>query len=259
MDIVLKGGAVARGRLVGNELRDVKVIWRQTPKTIGRGHFGGRLIFAPDGKLFILSGERQRFEPAQALSNNIGKVVRINADGSIPSDNPFANRGGAQRDVWSYGHRNPLGGAINPSSNKLWMHEMGPAHGDEINIPEKGKNYGWPSASNGNNYDGSKIPDHDARPQFTPPQYFWHPAISPSGMMFYTGSLFKDWNGNLFIGGLSSEALIKLTLDGDKIKSEERIAMHRRIRDVVQAPDGSIWMITDYKDGELLRMTPLKK
>ena len=255
-DVMLKGGAVARGRLDGNSLRDVKVIWRQYPKTIGRGHFGGRLVFAADGKLFITSGDRMRFEPAQDPSNNLGKIVRINPDGSIPKDNPFINRRGARPDIWSMGHRNPLGSAINPSTKKFWMHEMGPWNGDEINISDPAKNYGWPTVSNGNNYDGSKIPDHPARPQFSPPAYYWHPAISPSGMTFYTANLLPEWNGNLLLGGLSSESLFRLTLEGNVIKSEERIFLQKRIRDVVQAPDGSVWLLTDYKDGELLRVRP---
>lgn len=258
-DVTLKGGAVARGRLDGNEMRDVKVIWRQFPKMIGRGHFGGRLVFSPDGKLFITSGERMRFDPAQELNGNLGKIVRINPDGSIPRDNPFVNRKGVRPDIWSSGHRNPLGAAINPVTKKLWMHEMGPWNGDEINIPEAGKNYGWPLASNGDNYDGSKIPDHPARPQFAGPTFYWHPAISPSGMIFYTGNSFKDWNGNVLLGGLSSESLFRLTLNGNIVQSEERIFIQKRIRDVIQAPDGSVWLLTDYPEGELLRMRPVAK
>ena len=256
VDVKLKGGAVARGRLEGSALRDVKVIWRQVPKQIGRGHFGGRLVFAPDGKLFITSGERQRFEPAQDLKTNLGKIVRINADGSIPKDNPFVNKQDARSDIWSVGHRNELGAAINPVSKKLWIHEMGPMHGDEINIPEAGKNYGWPLASNGGHYDGSKIPDHDAKPEFAPPLYHWFPAVSPSGLMFYTGNLFPKWQSNVFLGGLSSETLLRLSLKGDQIAGEERLALNLRIRDVIQAPDGSIWVLTDYKDGALLRLSP---
>ena len=209
-DVTLKGGAVARARLDENTLTDVKVIWRQFPKTVGRGHFGGRLVFAPDGKLFITSGERQRFEPAQSLSNNLGKVVRINSDGSIPVDNPFVKNKAARPDIWSYGHRNPLGAAINPSTKQLWIHEMGPAHGDELNIPAAGKNYGWPTVSNGNNYDGSNIPDHATAPRFAAPVFYWHPSISPSGFTFYTGSIFKDWKGNALIGSFNSEALVRL-------------------------------------------------
>jgi glucose/arabinose dehydrogenase len=256
--VSLIGGAVARGRLEGNTLKDVKVIWRQEPKQIGRGHFGGRLVFAPDGSLFITSGERQRFEPAQDSSTTLGKVIRINSDGSIPKDNPFVNKKGFRPEIWSLGHRNPLGAAINPVSRKLWIHEMGPWHGDEINIPEAGKNYGWPLVSNGDNYDGSNIPDHETRTEFAPPAYYWHPAVSPSGMMFYNGTLFDKWQGNLLLGGMSVKNLLRLTLKGDQVVAEERIPVNLRIRDLIQAPDGSVWLLTDYKDGELLRMSPAR-
>jgi glucose/arabinose dehydrogenase len=255
-DNVLKGGTVARGRLEGHELRDVKVIWRQVPKTIGRGHFGGRLTFAPDGKLFIMSGERMRFDPAQELAGNLGKVVRVNPDGSIPPDNPFVGKTGAQADIWSLGHRNPLGSAIHPTTGRLWINEMGPKGGDEINIPEPGKNYGWPVVSNGDNYDFSPIPDHPTRPDLVAPAFYWHPSVSPSGMLFYTGTRFTDWKGNVFIGGLSSETLLRLTLKGDKVDAEERIGVQRRIRDVIQAPDGAVLLLSDGKSGELLRLTP---
>jgi glucose/arabinose dehydrogenase len=255
-DNVLKGAAVARGRLDGHALRDVKVIWRQVPKAIGRGHFGGRLAFAPDGKLFIMSGERMRFDPAQDLASNLGKVVRVNADGSVPADNPFAGKAGAQADVWSLGHRNPLGAAINPASGRLWINEMGPKHGDELNIPEPGKNYGWPVVSNGDHYNAAPIPDHPTRPDLAAPAFYWHPAISPSGMMFYTGTRFPDWRGNVFIGGLSSETLLRLALKGDTVDAEERIGVQRRIRDVIQAPDGAVLLLSDGPKGELLRLTP---
>jgi glucose/arabinose dehydrogenase len=255
-DNLLKGGAVARGRLDGNQLRDVKVVWRQVPKTIGRGHFGGRLAFAPDGALFITSGDRQRFDPAQDLASNLGKVVRINADGSIPEDNPFAKRQGARPDIWSVGHRNPLGAAIDPASKTLFVHEMGPWHGDELNLPEAGKNYGWPIVSNGDHYEGTPIPDHPTRPDLVPPMEYWRPVISPSGLAFYTGTRFAGWRGSVLIGGLSSEALIRLTLEGKRVKSEERIPLRRRIRDVAEAPDGAVLLLTDAKDGELLRLTP---
>lgn len=255
-DVTLKGGVVARGRLDGNALQDVKVIWRQEPKTMGRGHFGGRLVFAADGTLFITSGDRQRFDPAQDMTANLGKVVRINSDGSIPKDNPFANQRGKRPDVWSLGHRNPLCAAINPESKQLWICEMGPMGGDELNIPEAGKNYGWPVVSNGDNYNGSPIPDHPTRPEFEAPVTYWQPVISPSGFIFYAGNLFPDWKGSALLGGLSSESLIRLTLDGNKVKSEERIAMHKRIRDVIEASDGAVLLLTDAKDGELLRLQP---
>lgn len=255
-DVVLKGGAVARARLDGDTLRDANVIWRQVPKTVGRGHFGGRLVFAPDGKLFITSGDRQRFEPAQDLMSNLGKVVRINADGSIPTDNPFVNRQDARPDIWSYGHRNPLGAAIHPMTGQLWINEMGPLHGDEVNIPEAGKNYGWPLVSNGDNYDMSPIPDHATRPEFAEPAFYWHPAASPSGLTFDTGSMFGEWRGSALLGGMSSEALIRLTFAKGRVLGEERIPIQQRIRDVIQAQDGSFLLITDAKDGALLRVTP---
>lgn len=255
-DPQIKGGAVARGRLDGDKLSDVKVIWRQAPKTIGRGHFGGRLVFAPDGKLFITSGERQRFEPAQDQSGNLGAVIRINSDGSIPEDNPFVKQAGARPDVYSFGHRNPLGAAINPASKKLWINEMGPKGGDELNIIEPGKNYGWPVVSDGNHYNDAPIPRHSTRPEFAAPVKSWNPVISPSGMIFYGGSKFPAWKGNALIGGLSSKALVRVALDGDKATDEERIDAGKRIRDVAEAPDGSILLLTDGKDGELWRLTP---
>ena len=258
-DAVLKGGAVARGKLVNNEIQDLKVIWRQVPKTIGRGHFGGKLLFAPDGKLFITSSERQRSEPAQDLTSNLGKIIRINSDGSIPKDNPFVNRKGASADIWTYGNRNPLGIAFNPATKDLWIHEMGALHGDEINIILPGKNYGWPIVSNGDHYDMSNIPDHETKPEFTKPIYYWHPAISPSGLIFYTGGLFKDWYGNALIGSFNSEALVVLKTVGNNVSSEERIWLHRRVRDIIQAPDGSVWIITDHKNGELIRLSPVIK
>lgn len=255
-DNILRGGAVARGRLEGNQLRNVQVIWRQVPKTIGRGHFGNRLVFAPDGKLFITSGDRQRFDPAQSLASNLGKVVRINPDGSTPSDNPFAGKEGARGDIWSYGHRNVLAAAVEPASGRLWVVEMGPLGGDELNLVQPGKNYGWPLVSNGDNYNNSMIPDHPSNKEFQSPVRTWTPVISPSGAVVYTGSLFTGWRGSVLVGGLSSQALIRLALDGERVAVEERVDMKRRIRDVAQTPDGAILVIVDAKNGDLLRLTP---
>jgi aldose sugar dehydrogenase len=254
-DVVLKGLAVARGRLEGKQLKDVTVIWRQTPKTIGRGHFGGQMAFAPDGKLFVTSGERQRFEPAQDLGSALGKIVRINSDGTIPPDNPFVNQTGALPEIWSLGHRNPLGIAFD-STGKLWEHEMGPKGGDEVNLIEKGKNYGWPVVSEGSHYNDVPIPRHATRSEFVPPLKFWNPSISPAGLIFYTGDQFKALKGKAMLGGLSSEALIILTIDDDKVVDDSIIRMGRRIRDVAQTPDGSLLLLTDGDDGKLLRLTP---
>ena len=251
----LMGGAVTRARLDGNRLADAQVIWRQEPKTIGRGHFAHRLVFGRDGTLFITSGDRMRFDPAQSVAENLGKVVRINRDGTIPKDNPFVGRPGARGDIWSLGHRNMLAAAVHPATGQLWVVEMGPLGGDELNLIERGANYGWPVVSNGDNYDKSPIPDHHTRPDFKAPIRTWTPVIAPSGALFYDGSLFP-WRGNLVVGGLASKALIRLTLDGAKVSAEERIDMQRRIRDVVQARDGALLVITDDSNGELLRLTP---
>lgn len=256
-DNVLKGLAVARGRLDGNKLEDVTVIWRQEPKQIGRGHFGGRLLFAPDRKLFITSGDRQRFEPAQDMTSNLGKIVRINPDGSIPEDNPFVGQDGARADIWTLGHRNELGAAFRPGTSELWVHEMGPKDGDELNRIEKGKDYGWPQVSEGKHYNDVDIPDHSDKPEFRKPDYAWVPAISPAGLIFYTGDKIKDWKGKALLGGLSSEALIVVSFDGDKVAGAETIPMGKRIREVVQAPDGAVLLLVDGESGgDLLRLAP---
>jgi glucose/arabinose dehydrogenase len=250
VDNTLKGGAVARGKLVGNALQDVRVIWRQKPKTLGRGHNGGRMIFDRAGHLFITSGDRQRFNPAQNMGGNLGKIVRINKDGSIPRDNPWPGR-----DIWSVGHRNPLGGAVNPADGRLWVHEMGPLGGDELNLIVKKRNYGWPVVSNGDNYDRTRIPDHDTQTRFVKPRITWNPVISPSGMIFYNGSMFPEWKGQALMGGLSSMSLIRVGIKGAMAKEEGRIKLFRRIRDVHQAPDGSLWLLVDAKNGGMLRIS----
>jgi glucose/arabinose dehydrogenase len=254
-DTRMMGGAVMRAKLEGNRLTDSRVIWRQEPKTVGRGHFGHRLLFGPDGMLFITSGERMRFDPAQSLASNLGKVVRIDRDGSIPPDNPFAGKPDARGEIWSQGHRNMLAAAFNAQAGQLWVVEMGPLGGDELNLIEAGGNYGWPAVSDGDNYDRSPIPDHQAKGEFKAPVRTWTPVISPSGALFYDGAMFP-WRGSLVVGGLSSKGLIRLTLEGTKVAAEERLDLQKRIRDVIQAPDGALLVITDDQKGELLRLTP---
>lgn len=255
-DQVVKGGAVARGRLEGGALRDVKVIWRQVPKTVGRGHFSLRLAFAPDSTLFIASSDRMRFDPAQDLASNLGKIVRINGDGSAPSDNPFVMQLGARPEIWSIGHRNVSGIAFQPGTARLWSVEFGPKGGDELNVIEKGRNYGWPLVNEGVNYDDSPIPLHATRPEFVRFVRSWTPVISPGSLMFYTGAQFPQWRGNAFIAGLSSQAIIRLTIEGDKVAAEEVIPMGRRIRDLLQARDGSLLALSESPNAELLRLTP---
>jgi glucose/arabinose dehydrogenase len=255
-DTMLVGGAVASATLDGNRLTDLKVIWRQTPKTIGRGHFGNRMLLAKDGTLYITSGDRMRFDPAQDPNANLGKVVRINTNGSIPKDNPNVGQAGAREDIWTMGHRNMLAIAQQPSG-QIWALEMGPLGGDELNVIQRAANYGWPVVSDGDNYDKSPIPDHKVRPQFQAPVKTWTPVISPSGALFYEGAMFP-WRGDLIVGGLSSQAIIRLTLDGNKVKNEERLNMGRRMRDVLLDKDGSIVAVTDDKQGEMLRLTLAK-
>ena len=247
--------AAARGKLGDNGLDDVEVIFRQVPRIDNGLHFGSRFAFAPDGTLFITLGERFQFAPAQDLSTTLGKIVRINPDGSVPKDNPFVGRRDARAEIWSYGHRNAQGAAIHPKTGKLWENEFGPRGGDELNIPQAGANYGWPVVSWGMHYDGRKIPEPPTRPEFADAIYHWSPVISPSGMTFYTADAIPAWQGNLLIGGLSEQAIVRLTLDGEKVTAEERIPMGARIRDVRQAPDGSVYALTDEGDGKILRLT----
>jgi aldose sugar dehydrogenase len=256
-----RGAVVARASLDlddGGSFGRFDVIWRQQPKVPGRGHYGHRLLFAPDGTLFISSGERQKFDPAQDMSGNLGKIVRVNDDGSVPADNPFAEQGGVTAQIWSLGHRNPLGIAFD-GSGQLWNTEMGPKGGDELNRVIRGRNYGYPIVSNGDHYDGTDIPDHDTRPEFEAPQAWWTPVISPGGLMFYSGELFPDWQGDAFIPGLSSQALIRVAIDGDTAREAERFGMGKRIRAAVQGPDGAIWLLEDGDDGHLLRLLPRQR
>ena len=255
-----QGAAVARAKLTLKEdgsgsLSDLKVIWRQTPKVSGNGHYGHRMRFGPDGKLWITSGERQKFTPAQDMTGNLGKLIRLNDDGSTPADNPFAQQGGVAAQVWSLGHRNPLGIAFD-AQGRLWEQEMGPQGGDELNLIQRGGNYGYPEVSNGDHYGGKPIPDHATRPEFIPPKITWTPVISPAGLMIYEGSRFPAWKGNAFIGGLSSKALVRIELKGEEAREVERYAMGTRIRDVEEGPNGSLWVLEDGANARLLELQP---
>lgn len=254
-----RGAAVARGRLnpgaTNPILEDMEVIWRQEPKVKGSGHYSHRLAFSSDGKLFITSGDRQKQKPAQGWSQNLGKVIRLNSDGSVPGDNPFQDKGEMAKTFWSLGHRNLLGIAFD-KKKRLWTHEMGPKHGDELNLTVGGDNYGWPIVSWGDHYSGVTIPDHKTRPDFNAPEAYWVPTIAPSGLIIYSGSMFSEWRGNAFIGGLASKSLVRIRIESDKAKEVERFAMGKRIREVEQGPDGAIWILEDKQGGRLLRLTP---
>lgn len=257
-----RGAAVGRARLVYDgsaaRLENLQVIWRQD-KVDGRFHHAHRLAFSPDRKLFITSGDRMKFEVAQGLDNLMGKVIRLNEDGSVPRANPFARQGGAAAQIWSLGHRNPLGIAFD-RQGQLWTHEMGPRNGDEFNRIERGSNYGWPTVSNGSHYDGRDIPDHATQPRFNAPEITWN-GVSPAGLMIYSGNLFPTWRGNAFLGGLSGKTLIRVELNGSTAREAQRWDMGARIREVEQGPDGAIYLLEDERGGSggrLLRLTPAR-
>ncbi|NQW01004.1 MAG: PQQ-dependent sugar dehydrogenase [Rhodospirillales bacterium] len=254
------GTAVARAELdvAGNRLVGLAVVFRQLPKTGGGRHYGSRLVFAPDGNLFITIGERGERDRAQDFTINRGQVIRIHPDGTIPADNPFVGRAGYRPEVWSYGHRNPQGAALHPQTGKLWTVEHGARGGDEVNIPEAGKNYGWPVIAYGRHYTGLSIGEGTHKPGMEQPVYYWDPSIAPSGMDFYSGDKFPKWQGNLLVAALKYQLVARLTLDGDKVVAEERILadLDERIRHVRQGPDGYIYLLTDDDDGRILRLEP---
>ena len=257
------GTAVAKGKLAAADgaaprLDDVKVIFRQEPASSSGQHFGSRLAFSRDGLLFVTLGERGARDRAQDLTNHYGKVVRLLLDGSAPKDNPFVGKAGVRTEIWSYGHRNAQAAAIHPGTGKLWVVEHGARGGDEINIPQAGKNYGWPVITYGRDYSFLKIGEGTAKAGMEQPIYYWDPSIAPSGMAFYTGDLMPEWKGNLFVGALAGQALHRLVLDGDRIVGEERLLgdLSQRIRDVRSGPDGAIWLLTDSAEGRVLRLVP---
>jgi glucose/arabinose dehydrogenase len=265
-DSVSGGGrtALARARLDDAskpKLDDVKVIFRQEGPPSSGNHYGCRIVQARDGNLWLTMGDHftQRDE-AQNLANHIGKIVRVTPDGTVPPDNPFAGRSGARPEIWSYGHRNSQGAALHPQTGKLWEHEHGPRGGDEVNVPLGGRNYGWPVIGYGIDYNGAKIHEATAKAGMEQPIKYWVPSIAPSGMAFYTADLFPAWKGNLFVGALAGQMLVRLELNGETVTREERLLerMGERIRDVRQGPDGALWLLTDSSSGRVLRVTPAK-
>jgi glucose/arabinose dehydrogenase len=255
------GTAVARGRLGERGLESTLIIWRQQPKVSGSNHWGSRIVFRPDGTLFVTLGERFNYsERAQDLSGTIGKIVRINPDGSAPRDNPFVSRAGVRPEIWSYGHRNVQAAALHPATGQLWTVEHGARGGDELNHPEAGKNYGWPVISYGTHYSFLKIGEGTEKAGMEQPVYYWDPVIAPSGMVVYTGDLFAGWKNNFLIGSLTPGGLVRLVMKDGKVAQEERYLgdLRERIRDVRQAPDGSLYLVTDSRNGQILRITPAK-
>ncbi|UCH73405.1 MAG: PQQ-dependent sugar dehydrogenase [Rhodospirillales bacterium] len=255
-----RGTAVARAVLGDARLSDVKVIFRQVPKSGGGRHFGSRLVMARDGTLFVTVGERGERDRAQDTTVNRGQVIRIHTDGRIPDDNPFVGRDGYRPEIWSYGHRNPQGAALHPVTGKLWIHEHGARGGDEINIPVAGRNYGWPVIAYGRHYWGGQIGEGHEKPGMEQPIHYWDPSIAPSGMAFYTGDKFPEWQGDLLVGALAYQLVARLELDGEMVRDEERIleSLDERIRDVRQGPDGFVYLLTDSSDGRILRIEPVR-
>jgi glucose/arabinose dehydrogenase len=267
----VRGAAVARGTLVEGErsaqLKNLEVIWRQYPKVLGYGHYGHRLLFDNNNYLWISSGDRQKFTPAQDMQSSMGKVLRLNDDGSVPKDNPFVNyrdenplvdNEAIYPQIWSVGHRNPLGMTFD-LDGRLWVIEMGPAGGDELNLIKRAANYGYPVVSNGKHYDGRDIPNHDTRPEFSAPAITWTPVISPADIMVYRGNLFAGWRGDAFAAGLSSQAIVRIKFDGESATEVERYDMGARIRKVTESKDGAIWVLEDERGdsmGRLLKLTP---
>ncbi len=252
------GTEVARGKLDGNRLSNVQVIFRQAPKLGGGRHFGSRLVFDRDGHLFITLGDRGDDDRAQRLDQLVGKVVRLKDDGGVPPDNPFVNRAGARPEIFTLGNRNVQGAALNPATGLVWAHEHGPQGGDEVNVLRAGVNYGWPVITYGVQYvTGMKIGEGTQKEGMAQPLWKWVPSIAPSGMAFYTGDRFPKWKGDLFVGALKNQLLVRLRLDGEKVVSEERMLEGiGRVRDVRAGPDGYLYLLTDAPDGELLRLEP---
>jgi glucose/arabinose dehydrogenase len=253
------GTSVARGKLVGNALQDVQVIYQQVPKVASNGHYGSRLVFNREGYLFVTQGERQSFrDSSQSLTAGLGKVVRIFPDGRVPPDNPFVSRAGARPEIWSYGHRNVQGATLDPSTGRFWTIEHGARGGDELNHPEAGKNYGWPVITYGRDYSGMSIGEGSTKEGMEQPVYYWDPVIAPSGMTFYTADAIPGWKGSLLIGAMSPGCLVRLEMQDGRVTNETRYLgdLGERIRDVQQGPDGFVYVVTDNSNGRVLRIRP---
>jgi len=241
------------------QLKNIETIWTQTPAQSGKGHFSQRIAFGLDGtqhagKMFITSGDRQEQTPAQKWDMALGKIIRLNEDGTIPTDNPFQDKGDLAKTFWTVGHRNALGIAF-AKDGQLWAHEMGPRHGDELNLIVAGENYGWPIVSEGNHYGGTRIPAHETRPEFMDPKLYWVPTVAPSGLIFYEGDEFSEWNGNAFIGGLKSKALVRIGFNNGEPFEAERFSWSKRVREVEMGHDGAIWVLEDGSSGRLIKFT----
>jgi glucose/arabinose dehydrogenase len=248
--------ALGHGRLEDGRISGFETVFRMEPKTSGRNHFGARIVFAEDGSIFLTLAERYEFDPAQDLSNHLGTIVRIRPDGSPHPDNPFLDREGARPEIWSYGHRNIQAAALRPETGELWIAEMGPRGGDELNRIERGANYGWPEVSWGRHYNMLPIADPPTRPEFADAVKQWTPVIAPSGMTFYSGEPFSDWRGDLLIGGLQAQGITRLVIDGTTVAEEELIELGARIREVAEGPDGAIYVLIDQDEGAIWRLTP---
>ena len=251
------GAVLGYGTLEGAptkpRLANFKVIWRQSPKVESDGHFAHRIAFGPDGAMYVTSGDRQKFTPAQDLSGNLGKVLKLTPEGAAWPRNPYAARGVMAAQFWSIGHRNLLGIAFAPDG-RLWEHEMGPKGGDEVNLIVPQKNYGWPNASNGDHYDGKPIPDHPTKPEYEAPKVSWNPSVSPAGMIVYTGDLFPAWKGDILMGALGAKALIRIDVNGDRATKGNQWPMNVRIREVEQGQRGEVYLLED--KGRLVRLEP---
>ncbi|PEQ13308.1 dehydrogenase [Novosphingobium sp. PC22D] len=259
-----RGAAVGRANLVCAEpdacaLEDLEVIWRQQPKVTGRGHYSHRIAFSPDRQhLFISSGERQKMSPAQDMTNNLGTIVRLDPDGTPAAGNPMADKPAPTNQIWSYGHRNVLGLAFDPAG-RLWDLEHGPRGGDELNLVEPGRNYGWPLVSNGVHYDGEAIPDHSTRPDLAAPAISWDPVIAPGDFIFYTGDAFPEWKGEAVIAAMKPAGIVRVAIEGTSAREVARYPTEHRIREIEQGPDGAIWLLEDGEErgaSRLLKMVP---